>query len=105
MEGNGGTRVPELTREQRLAYLESAMAARAERARVKAALKRGEMGVAEAMSVPAVARMRVRDLIASMPGYGPRRAEDLMDRLGIAMSRRVRGLGFRQRAALEEELS
>jgi hypothetical protein len=34
---------------------------------------------------------------------GKVRAKQIMDRLGIADSRRVRGLGANQRAALEQE--
>ena len=105
MGGNGRTAVPELTREQRLGYLELAMEARAERSALKARLKRGEEGIAEALSDGAARRMRVRDLVAAMPGYGPRRAGALMERLGIAPGRRVGGLGRRQREALEEALS
>jgi ribosomal protein S13 len=38
-----------------------------------------------------------------MPGLGKVRAKQTMDRLGIAESRRVRGLGNKQVAALERE--
>ena len=39
----------------------------------------------------------------SLPGVGKVRAKQIMERLGIAESRRVRGLGANQRAALEQE--
>ena len=38
-----------------------------------------------------------------MPGLGKVRARQMMERLGIAESRRVRGLGTKQVAALERE--
>jgi ribosomal protein S13 len=38
-----------------------------------------------------------------MPGVGKIRARQLMERLGIAETRRVRGLGSKQVAALERE--
>ena len=45
--------------------------------------------------------MRVIDLLQSMPGLGKVRARQTMERLGIAESRRVRGLGTKQVAALK----
>ncbi len=49
--------------------------------------------------------MRVVDLLQSMPGLGKVRARQIMERLGIAESRRVRGLGAKQVAALEREFA
>ncbi len=49
--------------------------------------------------------MRVIDLLQSMPGLGKVRARQVMERLGIAESRRVRGLGSKQVAALEREFA
>jgi ribosomal protein S13 len=49
--------------------------------------------------------MKVSALIESMPGVGKVRAKQMMERLGIAESRRVRGLGANQRTALENEFS
>jgi len=47
--------------------------------------------------------MKVSALLESMPGVGKVRAKQIMERLGIAESRRVRGLGANQRTALEHE--
>ena len=44
-------------------------------------------------------------LLESMPGVGKVRAKQIMERLGIAENRRVRGLGTNQRAALEAEFA
>ena len=52
-----------------------------------------------------IGKMKVSALIESMPGVGKVRAKQMMERLGIAESRRVRGLGANQRAALENEFS
>ena len=49
--------------------------------------------------------MRVVDLLCAMPGVGKVRARQLMERIGIAESRRVRGLGTKQVAALECEFA
>ena len=50
-----------------------------------------------------IGKMRVVDLLQSMPGLGKVRARQLMERLGISESRRVRGLGTNQIAALQRE--
>lgn len=50
-----------------------------------------------------IGKMRVLDLLQAMPGLGKVRARQVMERLGIAESRRVRGLGAKQVAALERE--
>ena len=47
--------------------------------------------------------MKVSALLESMPGVGKVRATQIMERLGIAETRRVRGLGANQIAALERE--
>ena len=52
-----------------------------------------------------IGKMKVSALIESMPGVGKVRAKQMMERLGIAESRRVRGLGANQRTALENEFS
>jgi ribosomal protein S13 len=49
--------------------------------------------------------MRVLDLLQSMPGLGKVRARNVMERIGISPSRRVRGLGANQIAALEREFA
>ena len=50
-----------------------------------------------------IGKMRVVDLLQAMPGLGKVRARQVMERLGIAESRRVRGLGAKQVAALQRE--
>jgi ribosomal protein S13 len=55
--------------------------------------------------VPLWAGLRVTWLLEALPGVGPVRAERLMAAAGIAPSRRVRGLGERQRAALLDALA
>ena len=44
--------------------------------------------------------MRVAELLEALPGIGKVRAAAIMEQLGIAASRRVRGLGIHQRRAL-----
>ena len=44
-------------------------------------------------------------LIESLPGYGKAKASKIMDELGISATRRVKGLGARQREQLLEVLN
>ena len=46
--------------------------------------------------------MKVFTLIKAAPGYGFARTQQTMKRLHIAESRRIKGLGANQRAALAE---
>jgi ribosomal protein S13 len=50
-----------------------------------------------------IGKMKVLDLLQSMPGLGKVRARQMMERIGISESRRVRGLGANQIASLERE--
>ena len=99
--------LPKLTPEQRLAALEKAAASRRERAEVKNRLKNSGASISDVIKQgranDVVGKMRVFDLLQSMPGLGKVRAKQMMERLGIAESRRVRGLGAKQVAALERE--
>ena len=54
---------------------------------------------------PIACRMKVSTLIESLPGYGKAKAAKIMDELGISATRRVKGLGARQREQLIEALS
>ncbi len=96
--------LPELDPETRAAALEKAAEARRVRAELKQMLKSGEIGLREVLDqvgeADALAKMRVSDVIGAMPAYGPVKARRLMEDLDIAPSRRLRGLGPRQRQAL-----
>ncbi len=99
--------LPPLTPEQRQAALEKAAASRRERAEVKNRLKHAGGSLVEVLHEgqqnEVIGKMRVVDLLQSVPGLGKVRARQVMERLGIAESRRVRGLGSKQVAALERE--
>jgi transposase len=99
--------LPPLTPEQRAAALEKAAKARKERAEVKNKLKTNDKTLPEVLKEgqtdDIIGKMKVSALLESMPGVGKVRARQIMERLGIAESRRVRGLGANQRTALENE--
>lgn len=101
--------LPPLTPEQRQAALDKAAASRRERAEVKNRLKNSGASIidvlADGRENEVIGKMRVIDLLQSMPGLGKVRARQLMERLNIAESRRVRGLGINQIAALEREFT
>lgn len=101
--------LPPLTPEQRQAALAKAAAARRERAEVKNRLKNSGASISEVLQQgqvnEVIGKMKVLDLLQSVPGLGKVRARQVMERLGIAESRRVRGLGTKQVAALEREFS
>jgi len=99
--------LPPLTPEQRAAALEKAAEARRVRAEVKNRLKHSGASLsrvlAQGRTDDIVGKMKVTALLESMPGVGKVRARQIMERLGISESRRVRGLGANQVAALERE--
>lgn len=101
--------LPPLTPEQRQAALGKAAAARRERAEVKNRLKHSGASLADVLAAgkrnDTLGKMKVLDLLQAMPGLGKVRAKQLMERIGIAETRRVRGLGVNQVAALEREFS
>ena len=70
-------------------------------------LKSGKLTLAQVIEMkddPVVGRMKVSTLIETLPSYGKAKAEKVMKELQIAESRRLRGLGERQQAALLERL-
>ena len=99
--------LPQLTEEQRAAALQKAAEARKVRAELKDGLKRGGVTLNEVLKQAdtdeVLGKMKVSALLESMPGYGKVKAAQAMERLEIAPSRRLKGLGERQRKALLTE--
>ena len=96
--------LPTLTPEQRAAALEKAAAARRERAEVKNRLKNSSASLADVIKEggtnDVIGKMKVAALLEALPGTGKVRAKQIMDEIGISETRRVRGLGTNQSAAL-----
>jgi hypothetical protein len=95
---------PTLTPEQRQAALAKAAEARRVRAEVKDRLKMGSITFAELLktadSDELIAGIKVLAVLESLPGVGKVKARRTMDEVGIADTRRLRGLGEQQRKAL-----
>ncbi|WIB66132.1 guanylate kinase [Curtobacterium sp. MCBD17_035] len=107
--GSRGSRPPEV---DRAAAARAAVAARRARAAVKADVASGArsgLDVARAAwgsdAATAEQSLRVRDLLTSLPGIGPARAESVMATLRIAPTKRLGGLGTRQRGELADWLA
>jgi transposase len=98
--------LPQLTPEQRADALAKAAIARRERAAVKNRLKYAQGLLSEVIADgkvnDIVGKMKVYALLESMPGVGRVRARQIMLEVGISETRRVRGLGNNQIAALIE---
>jgi len=94
--------LPNLSADQRAAALAKAAEARKCQADFKARLKRGEVTLATVLETPEahVASMRVKALLESMPGVGKVWALAIMEVVGIAPTRRISGLGAKQKRAL-----
>ena len=92
--------IPRLTEAERAAALERAAQARKARAQIKAELKSGKRTLEEVITLGKsddfVGKMKVSALIEALPGVGKVRALAVMEKVGIAASRRIRGLGIHQ---------
>jgi hypothetical protein len=101
--------LPTLSPEQRAAALEKAAEIRKARAELKEKLKRGqttlESVLSRAESDDVVGKLKVSAVLQSLPGIGKIRATQIMEKLKIADSRRLRGLGEQQRKALLAEFA
>lgn len=98
--------LPEMTEEQRAAALARAAEARRTRAEIKQLLKTGSLRFSEVLERAEeddlVAGTKINAIIVSMPGMGKVATKRLMEEIGIAENRTIRGLGDNQRAALLE---
>ena len=96
--------LPELDPEQRRQALVKAAEARRIRAELKQMLKAGEVSLREvierAETAEPLAKTKIAELLEAMPGYGKVKARKLMEQLDIAPTRRIRGLGPKQKTAL-----
>jgi len=96
--------LPQLTDEQRRAALVKAAEARRVRAEMKNLLKMGSISMSELLARSddevILAKMKVLAVLESLPKLGKVKARRTMEEVGISESRRLRGLGTKQRAEL-----
>lgn len=85
-----------------------AVANRRRRAEVKKLVKSGSLSLEDLFSLAeqedCVAQMRAFDLVSALPSVGEVKARRIMQEASIAQSRRIRGLGPKQRAELFRSL-
>ncbi|MGH9170351.1 MAG: integration host factor, actinobacterial type [Acidimicrobiales bacterium] len=97
---------PSLSPEQRQAALEKAAAVRRARAELKDHLKSGRVSLkellAKADSDETVGKMKVLAALEALPGTGKVKARRMMEAIGISDTRRLQGLGAKQRESLLE---
>ena len=98
-----------MTDEQRAAALKRAGEARRLRAEVKHLLKTGSLSFADVLDRAEeddlIAGTKIKAIIVSMPHMGKVSTNRLMEAIGIAENRTIRGLGVNQRKALLEHFS
>ena len=97
---------PQISTEARRAALAKGVSYRKERAEFKKDLSSGKRRWREALESKseAIQRMRVKEMLESLPGFGSIRALAILERVGISSARRIQGLGSTQRQKLEMEL-
>jgi hypothetical protein len=100
--------LPTLNEEQRRQALEKAAEARRKRAELKGELKSGKRSLKDLLETrndDTVGKMKVSTVLESLPGVGKVKARKIMEQLDISATRRVRGLGAKQKSALLAEFS
>lgn len=100
---------PKLSPEERVNALAKAKLSRQVRAALKLRIKNLELSISQVLEIAhnddAIAKMRVLELIESIPGMGKVRAKTVMERLDISLTRRIKGLGRHQIDSLIQEFS
>jgi guanylate kinase len=100
---------PQITPEERARALAKAKQSRQVRAAIKSRVKAGELTISAVIELSkddeAIAKMRVLELVESMSGVGKIRGKNILERLGISLTRRIQGLGRHQLQALEAEFT
>lgn len=101
--------IPQLSKEQLEAARAAATEARRARAELKVMVKTGQLSLHEALhkatADETLSRVKVVDLLRSLPRVGVTRSTEIMQSLDIAANRRIRGLGRHQVARLKDMFS
>ncbi|NLW09651.1 MAG: integration host factor [Firmicutes bacterium] len=97
--------LPTLSLEEKRKALKKAQRVRSQRAKLRRDLKAGRTTIREVLERAdddVIAKMRVVYLLESLPRIGKVRTRKIMNDIGIDETRRVQGLGSRQKQALLE---
>ena len=99
--------VPKRSADQRRDALALANRIRAQRALLKADLKRGRASIAIVLGDPPayLATARIAELLSALPGYGPVKVGRTLERCQVSPRRTVSGLNERQRDDLLRALA
>lgn len=100
--------LPPLSPEDRQKALEKAAEARKKRAELKGQLKSGKMSLSDVLTTQGddtIGKMKVSAVLEALPGVGKVRARKIMEKLDISATRRIKGLGPKQREALLAEFA
>lgn len=99
--------LPKLSLEEKKKALKKAQEVRSKRAKIRQNLKKGKTTIREVLNNindDVVAKMRVVYLLESLPRIGKVKTKKIMNDIGIDETRRIQGLGNRQKQALLERL-
>lgn len=99
--------LPTLSLEEKKKALKKAQEVRSKRAKIRQNLKNGKTNIREVLANindDVVAKMRVIYLLESLPRIGKVKTKKIMTEIGIDETRRIQGLGNRQKQALIERL-
>ncbi len=94
-----------LSPESRTKAVQNSAISRKERALLREQISKGQLSIFAAITDPreSIQRMRVVDLLSSVPGIGLSRAQAILERSGISLTRKIGGLGKHQIRALRNE--
>ena len=99
--------LPKLSLEEKKKALKKAQEVRSKRAKIRQNLKNGKTTIREVLdniNDDVIAKMRVVYLLESLPRIGKVKTKKIMTDIGIDETRRIQGLGNRQKQALIERL-
>jgi hypothetical protein len=99
--------LPKLSLDEKKKALKKAQEVRSKRAKIRQNLKAGKTTIREVLdniNDDVIAKMRVVYLLESLPRIGKVKTKKIMNDIGIDETRRIHGLGNRQKQALIERL-
>ncbi len=99
--------LPKLSLDEKKKALKKAQEVRSKRAKIRQNLKNGKTTILEVLANindDVIAKMKVVYLLESLPRIGKIKTKNIRNDIGIDETRRIQGLGNRQKQALIERL-